>query len=137
MAAVVVTDTAVIPQAGAKIAVARFGETLTAGLPVYLKAADDSLYKADNNTADPAPEASVVGITCAGGVAGQYGGYVTEGPLSFGAVLTKGKDYYAGQTPGEIVPEADLVTGNNKSRLGTATSTSVLDVKIKNKIVKL
>lgn len=81
--------------------------------------------------ADTAATARAVGITVTSATAdGNFVLAVTRGELTLGAILTVGTEYYLGTTPGEIVPKADLVTGDFVTRLGIATSTSTLFVDI-------
>ncbi len=44
--------------------------------------------------------------------------------------MTVGVTYYAGPTPGEIIPESDLSTGHYVSRLGTAATATQLNLSI-------
>jgi hypothetical protein len=124
MAAITITPANVLPGAGATYQGALAGESVTAGQPVYVKAADGKLYKADANAS--AEAAAAVGIAAHASLAGQRLSYYTGGTVAFGAVLTVGEVYYVGAAGGDIVPSADVVAGWYVTRLGIATSTGNL-----------
>jgi hypothetical protein len=48
-----------------------------------------------------------------------------------GTTMAVGEPYVVGGTAGDIVPETDLTTGDYVSRLGTAASTTQLDLSVK------
>ena len=55
--------------------------------------------------------------------------YVSKGPIYLGAILTQGLAYFLG-TNGDIVPEADLGSGDVTVYLGIAINTTELDLDI-------
>lgn len=94
------------------------GETITAGQWVYLKAADQEYYLADNNVT--AAEAEVAGIAIqpsADGegitICGQEGNVVT-----LGVALTEDTWYTISDTAGSIEPVADSTSGDYRSWVG-------------------
>jgi len=133
MAAVTITAASIIKGTTAPVRTERgiAGATLTAGLAVYLDTTDSNKVKAcDSNSSLAA--AAAVGITLHAALSGQPIEYITSGPLAMGACLTQGLIYVAGaSTAGDINPAADLSSGWYTTILGIATSTSILNVDIK------
>jgi hypothetical protein len=104
------------------------GEAITAGQPVYVKAADSKLYKADANASSAT--AAAVGIAVCNAAAGQPCAFQKGGDLTIGGTMTKGAIYYVSETAGGICPEADLMAGDYVTQLGYAKSTTVLTVRV-------
>jgi hypothetical protein len=104
------------------------GATLTQGMPVYLDAATGTI-KACTTASEAA--AACVGITLNAASSGQPVSYLTEGNLTFNAVLTKGTTYAVSDNAGGIRPVADNGSGDYITLLGVASSTSVLALSIK------
>ena len=108
----------------------RYGATLGIAIPVYLDVSDLT-HKAADNDASVSTDA-VVGLTITPGVNGGYGYLATGGSIILvGATMAVGVTYYLGSTPGEIVPESDVSTGDAVTRIGTASTTTQLDLDIK------
>lgn len=107
------------------------GVTLTAGQVIYKDASDSDKAKlCDANLTLAA--ATAYGITLHAALAGQPVRVIRGGPLSLGAILTKGSIYVAGATAaGDINPSADLASGWYTNILGFAYSTSILVLDIK------
>jgi hypothetical protein len=130
MAALSITATNVVPAslAGFPAVYERgiAGAAITAGYPLYKDAtASDTLKLADANASEAT--AQVVGIACHSATTGQPVTYQTGGPISYGAILTKGEIYVAGAgVAGDIAPADDLASGWYTTRLGHAVTTSVL-----------
>lgn len=122
--------TAVRPTSNTQADLQQFGATISAGQPVYADSTDSNKNKlADNNAS--AATATVKGIAITPGVSSGYGYVATSGSIILvGTTMTVGKAYYLGATAGEIIPEADLATGNYVTRLGTASSATQLDLDI-------
>lgn len=113
----------------AVISQVQYGETISAGMPVYQDASTLKYLKCD---ADASLAASVArGIAQEGGILDDYKLIQTGGPINVGATLTQGEAYYVSDTAGGIKPHADLGTGDYITLLGHAISTSVLDMAIK------
>lgn len=106
-----------------------FGETITAGQPVYKDSADGLWKKADNNSATAAVRLPG-GIALNGGSTGQPVRVHKSGDLNVGSILTPGVAYYLSDTAGGICPYADLTTGEYPCFIGIAKSASVLKVNI-------
>lgn len=129
MADISVTAASVVPDANAVIVYNGVaGATITAGQTLYIDAADSNKLKLAD--ADAAGKTSPAGIALNGASAGQPVAYLTEGLLTFNAVLTAGLLYVLSDTAGGIMPAADLEAGDTGVFLGIATSTTVLNVKI-------
>lgn len=128
MADLVITTTAVMKGgAAARMEIVTWGETITAGMTVYLK--DDGKYwKAQCDGTDT--EATVAGISITGGAADQQGVICKAGPLIVGAALTVGETYALSAALGKICPIADIVATNRVTVLGLASSTTILQVAI-------
>lgn len=106
-----------------------YGATISAGQPVYLDTTDAEHKLADCNAS--ATTAKAAGITITPGVDAGYG-YIARGGsiVLVGTTMVVGTTYYVGGTPGEIVPESDLTTGDYVTRLGTASAATVLKLSI-------
>lgn len=107
-----------------------YGATITAGQSAY-KDGSDSKYKlADSNAS--AATAAAVGIFVTPGVDTGYGYVATAGSIILvGTTMTVGTVYCVGTTAGSIVPISDLTTGDYVTILGTASTTTQLDLAIK------
>lgn len=106
-----------------------YGATITAGQPVYQDTADNEFKLADVNLSELA--ANVQGVTITPGIDGGYGYIAISGAIVLvGTTMAVGETYYAGPTAGEIIPDADLTTGDRVTRLGVASSATVLELSI-------
>jgi hypothetical protein len=122
--------TAVRPTSSTVSSLVIYGATISAGQAVYLDAADSKYKLCDNNLS--AAAAAIKGVAMTPGVDTGYGYVATGGSIILvGTTMAVGETYYAGATAGEIVPDADLATGNYISRIGTGASTTQLDLTIK------
>lgn len=129
MADLSVTATSVIPSARAiRDSEHQAGETVTAGVIVYLKASDNKWWKADANLSVFASvDGAQIGIAENGGGAGQRITVVLDDPaLALGSILTEGTAYAVSATAGLIAPIADITTADNLVLLGGATSATTL-----------
>jgi len=123
--------TAVRPTANTTVNSVVYGATIAAGIPVYRDAADSEHKIADANLS--AAAASAVGIAITPGVDAGYGLIATGGSIILvGTTMVVGETYFVGPTAGEIIPSADAAaaTGSYMTRLGTAASTTQLDLDI-------
>ena len=86
------------------------GETITAGMPCYLSATDNKLYKADANTLS---QANVKGLSTHGASASQPLRVQTDGAILLGATANPpvGTVYWLSETAGGIAPFVDLDAG--------------------------
>lgn len=106
-----------------------FGEAVTQGQSVYL-AADNKWYKADSNVGtDIASGSGGIGVALTKGSTNDFGIIITQGKYVAGGTLTQGADYYVSNTAGGICLKADLAAGSRVTFLGTATSTTILNLK--------
>jgi hypothetical protein len=107
-----------------------YGATIAAGVPVYLDATDSKHKATDANLS--AVAAKAVGITITPGVDNGSGYIATGGSIILvGATMVVGETYYCGPTAGQIIATSELTTGDYVTRLGTAASTTQLDLSIK------
>lgn len=121
--------TAVRPTSDTQVSKVVYGATVSAGNPLYLDTADNEHKLADNNAS--AATAAAKGIAVTPGVDGGYGYIATGGSIILvGTTMAVGETYYVGPTAGEIIPDADLTTGHNVTRLGTAETTTQLKLAI-------
>lgn len=106
-----------------------YGATIAAGQPVYLDTTDSEYKLADNNAS--ATTAKAYGIAITPGVDAGYG-YVARGGsiVLVGTTMIVGATYFLGGTAGEIIPEGDFATGDNVTRLGTASTATTLKLSI-------
>lgn len=121
--------TAVRPTGNTQFRNVLYGGTIAAGIPVYLDTADNEHKATDANLS--ATTAKAVGITMTPGVDAGYGIIATGGSIILvGTTMAVGTSYYSGPTAGEIIPHADLTTGDIVTLLGTASSATQLDLNI-------
>jgi len=122
--------TAVRPTSSTIVEKVNYGATISAGQAVYLDPADNEYKLADNNLSAVAARAR--GIAMTPGVDSGQGMIATNGSIILvGTTMAVGETYYAGATAGEIIPDADLATGNRVTRLGTAASATQLDLDVR------
>lgn len=103
-----------------------WGETVTQGQSVYLKSYG-KWWKADANATESAGSAGL-GVALTKGSADDPGIVVTGGSMNLGATLTAGQPYFVSSTAGGICPAADLSSTEYTSYLGSATSSSVINL---------
>jgi hypothetical protein len=122
--------TAVRPTSSTIVEKVNYGATISAGQAVYLDPADNEHKLADNDLSATAARAR--GIAMTPGVDSGQGMIATNGSIILvGTTMAVGETYYAGATAGEIIPDADLATGNRVTRLGTAASATQLDLDVR------
>lgn len=105
----------------------QFGEAVTQGQSVYLKASDGKYWKAD---ADAVETAEGQGLVLTPSATDGYGFIATDGPMIVGATLVVGTTYVVSTTAGGIAPIADLGAGDFPCILGTAITTAILQINI-------
>jgi hypothetical protein len=106
-----------------------YGATVAAGNPLYLDTTDSKYKLADSDLSAAAAAAKGVAITP--GVNAGNGLLAIGGAIILvGTTMVVGKTYYVGPTAGEIIPAEDLATGHNVTRLGTAATTTQLNLSI-------
>jgi hypothetical protein len=127
MTDIVITAANVVQGGNAVVVHGVAGVAITAGQVVYLDSATGKWKLADaNGTGTTHPG----GIALNNAAANQPIDVQTSGDITVGGTLTAGSRYYLSATPGGIMPEADLTTGDNVALLGLAKSTTVLALKI-------
>lgn len=133
MAEITVTAASVALATGSSQLVGVAGETITAGMSVYLKASDNRLWKAQAD--GTSAEADAVGISLHASLAGQPLAYAPNGStINIGGTTAAGVFYYVGTTAGGVGLAGDLASTNKVCQLGYATATSgaVFNVRIIN-----
>lgn len=130
MSDITITAASVLPATGAVMEDGIAGETITAGMAVYLKASDSRLWKA---VATSAAAADAKGIALHAALAGQPLKYQKGGPMNIGATTDKTTTYMvSAANAGGVAPQADLASTNKITRLGYATATDgsfVVDIR--------
>lgn len=101
------------------------GETITAGMAVYLDASSGKYLKSDSNSATVAAR-GVRGVALNGASLNQPLAVQRTGDVTLGATLVANTSYYLSDTPGGICPLADVGTGEYLTLMGVAISTTVL-----------
>jgi hypothetical protein len=102
------------------------GDTITAGDAVY-KNSSNLWVRAD---ADGEASAAAEGIAITTSSSGQPVTVVTAGTVEFGSGLTAGAVYGVSTNVGTIAPVADATTGDYRTVLGAASTTSKLHLGI-------
>lgn len=128
MADLTQTAASVVPGTNAVKTTGTAGEAVSAGMPVYKKAADKKLYKAKKG--GTAAESAVIGVAVASAAANQPLVYQTNGRINVGATLTVGEMYAVGAAYGGICPWADVVATNYVTPLGPAISATEINLDI-------
>lgn len=126
MADVSYTAGNVVASAGAVLDEGTAGETITAGMALYVNSTGNGRLKKAINTS--ANAANVVGHALQGASDGQPLKYIKSGSLTLGAGLTKGSSYYCSPTAGGISDSTGVASTRYRTFLGIATSTTVLKV---------
>jgi len=130
MTALTVTAANVVPQSNAIFADHTAGETITAGMSVYIDTTTGKAKKADANAS--ALTSVARGIATHGASDGQPLRVQIGGDINMGATLAVNTAYVVGATAGDVAPIADLTTGWYGALLGIAISTSVLRLCVTN-----
>lgn len=130
MADLSVTAANVVKGSRARIVSGTYGATVTAGQTVYSDPADGRRYKpADADSATAAVRATA-GIALNSGAAGQPADIQEGGRITIGATVVIGTIYVQSDTPGGIMPAADLETGDTVTVLGIGVSATEIDLNI-------
>lgn len=108
------------------------GETITAGMSVYLKTSNNRWMKAQcDGTAEEAGSGTDTGIALHGSLNGQPLIVQKTGICTPGATVAVGTIYCISATAGGICPIDDLVSTNKVSILGIGATASTLDMSIR------
>lgn len=118
MADLSITQTEVLPGAGATTRVAIAGAAITPGQTIYIKSSDSKAYLADADLS--AAAADCKGIALSEAAEGQYIVYQRGGTITIGssASVAQGAVYVLSATAGGICPEVDLGTDDYVTYLG-------------------
>lgn len=130
MTAITVTAANVAPQSNAQFADYTAGETITAGMSIYIDTTTGKAMKADANAS--AASSTARGIATHGASNGQNLRVQVAGDINMGATLTVNTAYIVGATAGDVAPIADITTGWYGALLGISISTSVLRLCVTN-----
>lgn len=117
----------VIPDSGYVFRDGVAGETLTQGVLVYLKAADERFWLAHCETSSAT--ADMVGIALNAASAGQAVRVMTAGTITIGATVAVGTLYLL-STSGLIMPHGDIATSDWISFLGSGSTTTKIKLGI-------
>lgn len=120
-----------VGNASTRTKIVQFGETVTNGQSVYLKASDGKYWKADVNASSEA--AAAEGVVLVGAAGDAYGAIVIEGQIIIGATVTNGLGYGVSATAGGIAPDSDFAgtTGGFQRHLGHGIGTTKIDIRPK------
>lgn len=127
MADLTITAGSVLPGTDAVTTPGTAGETLTAGMAVYLKASDGKFWKAQSD--GTAAEGAIIGVALNGASAGQPVLVQTGGTITIGATVVVGGIYIVSAAAGLICPFADIATLQILGIIGWAPSATTLLVK--------
>lgn len=128
MTAIAITPANVLAGADADYFQGMAGATITAGMAVYEDRLDHKLRGADADGG--AQAANVKGIALHGASDGQPLRVQTAGTIAIGGTTVVGAQYSLAVTAGAIVDDADIVTGNFQTSIGTGASGNTLRLAI-------
>ncbi len=121
--------TAVRPTDRTDVKNVKYGATIAVGEVLYRDVADTEHKLADANAS--AATADAKGIAITPGIDGGKGLIATGGSIILvGTTMVVGETYYVGATPGQIIATSELATNDRVTRLGTAATTTQLDLDI-------
>jgi hypothetical protein len=130
MADVAITPANVVKGTGAKIDTGIAGVAITAGQTIYKDPTDGNKLKLADADAPTGSVRVPAGIALHGAAPNQPISYQYEGPIVIGGTVTQGLIYVQSDTPGGIMPAADLEAGDFTTVLGIAISATALSLKI-------
>ncbi len=127
MADITVTAANVLPGSDANVLTNYLaGETITAGMAVYLKSSDSRWWKAQCDSTAAEAGSAGLGIALMGSSAGQAVAVQISGSITIGATVVATTQYIVSATAGGICPIADIVSTNYLSLLGYGSTTAIL-----------
>lgn len=119
--------TAVRPTSNTTFTRVQYGATISAGQPIVKSGTTYVLADANASSTLAAAE----GIAITPGVSGGYGLMATGGSIILvGTTMVVGTTYLASRTAGGIMPASDRTTGDYVTSLGTASTSTQLDMSI-------
>ena len=120
--------TAVRPTSNTVVTRVAYGATISAGQPIVKSGT--TYVQADANAS--AALAAAEGVAITPGVSGGYGLMATGGSIILvGTTMVVGQTYVVAPTAGGIMPNSDRATNDYITTLGTAATTTQLDLAIK------
>ena len=128
MADLVSVAASVVKYTGARTATGIAGETIVAGQALYLSGSPAVLMKASDVSA---AAAACVGIALNGGAVNQPITYLISGGINLGCAVAVGIPYGATDTAGGIGAISERATADYLTILGIATTTSRIEVNIR------
>lgn len=131
MADITITAASVVPSSGATKIPGTAGATIAAGELVYKDAADSKYKLADGNSGTSGVRA-VEGIAANSASAGQPISIITNDPdLAVGTHgVTIGEPLFLSNTPGKIMPYADIAAGNYTACVAMAKTSTTISFKV-------
>lgn len=130
MADLTITAANVVRGTGAVIETGVAGASALAGKTVYKDTTDGDKFKLCDADGATALIRTTYGIALHAAEPNQPLTVLKDGPITIGATVAVGTIYCQSNTPGGIMPAADLSTGEFTTIIGIATSASVINVKL-------
>lgn len=129
MADLTITPANIKAQEGASVKSYKAGEAITPGHWVYKLAStgDNRYFLADNASPETA---QVAGMAVSYADANDMVQVVESGPVNMGAILTKSEVYGLSANPGKTAPLSDLASGEYRTTVGFAKTTSIIQVAV-------
>lgn len=106
----------------------QFGEAVTQGQSVYLKASDGKWWLADCDASDEAAGSGGIGVVLTKAGIDGWGYIQTQGPIAIGATVAVGRVYCVSDVAGGIRPVTDQGAGDRTTILGVATTTGIINL---------
>lgn len=129
MADISITPASVVPGSNATQIQGTAGETITAGMAVYLKTSDSRWWKAQaDGTAAESGSGTQLGVALCGASAGQpiVVDIADANGITIGGTVAVGTVYVVSATAGGICPEADITSGQYLTIIGVGSTTSAI-----------
>jgi hypothetical protein len=130
MADLVITAANVVKGTDAAVVLRTAGAAITAGQTVYEDPNDSNKFKLCDADAGTATARTTRGIALNTAALNQPLAVQTGGRIAIGGTVVAGTVYVQSDTPGGIMPAADLEAGDYVTVLGIGVSTTEIDVLI-------
>jgi hypothetical protein len=130
MADLVITAANVVKGADAAVVLRTAGAAVSAGQTVYEDPSDGNKFKLCDADAGTAAVRSTKGIALNNAAINQPLVVQTGGRITIGAAVVPGTVYVQSDTPGGIMPAADLEAGDFVTVLGVGVSATDIDLNI-------
>jgi hypothetical protein len=130
MADLAITAANVVRGVGAKVETGIAGAVITAGQSVYKDPADGDKFKPADADSATATVRTTRGIALNGAANNQPLAVQVEGRIVIGGTVAPGTVYVQSDTPGGIMPAADLEAGDYVTVLGVGVSATEIDLNI-------